>query len=338
MNLKDSALDQATLERIHLVLDFRPEIAEILSTAESLPQDQLDELLQQIADNPKLATDDLSARIQPMMSDFLTPYDDSELNSAYATAVDAGLGEQFKEVADLLGGTVTGAEILAKLQNKSGTAAHLRDQSFFITKYGTLMRAMEALNVVRNDRHYRHAGRQFDDLTSALVAAEQNLGKPTPTATSFQDAETNDSEPKFEKQSVWKYILAWFVMGFFATVGGGAIGFLGGMYVAEATSLQGVNARLASITLISAPISILAFYLTYRKIFTSLDPKRVLIWIYALGSIGFLAELGSAMAEFDDAFGGNVPDSTTNTIIWTTVAGWAISLYFIRRIALAAKP
>jgi len=71
------------------------------------------------------------------------------------------------------------------------------------------------------------------------------------------------------------------------------------------------------------------FYLVYFKIFKTLDAKKVLIYIYILGSIGVLYSIGKTVGNFEEI--GIAKKFDAFTYSWSIIVMWILSLTIVRK-------
>ena len=71
------------------------------------------------------------------------------------------------------------------------------------------------------------------------------------------------------------------------------------------------------------------FYLVYFKIFKTLDAKKVLIYIYILGSIGVLYSIGKTVGNFEEI--GIAKKFDAFTYSWSIIVMWILTLTIVRK-------
>ena len=71
------------------------------------------------------------------------------------------------------------------------------------------------------------------------------------------------------------------------------------------------------------------FYLVYFKIFKTLDAKKVLIYIYTLGSIGVLYSIGKTVVNFEEI--GIAKKFDAFTYSWSIIVMWMLTLIIVRK-------
>jgi len=161
------------------------------------------------------------------------------------------------------------------------------------------------------------------------LSARDDSGEPGLTGFS---ANLNEDEPAPHRQpeplkesSTGVYIGAWFVLGFFSTVlgliAGAAYGILGDW---NGYSI-GIG-QLFAFVILNILSVIAGWILTYRYIFRRTNPMKVMPYVYVLGAIGTLADMGNTL---NDPF-------TSLRVSDATVVVFAIAQFVIIALALRA--
>lgn len=127
-------------------------------------------------------------------------------------------------------------------------------------------------------------------------------------------------------QSKGKYILAWIVMAILHKI----IGFVVELIVMglDFNSLNILNYIWLIDACVMVASSVLIFKIVYFKIFNNLDAKKVLIYLYTLGTLGVVFSIGRTLKVIDEMGLINKFDSFVYS--WAVIFAWILSVLIIR--------
>jgi hypothetical protein len=164
---------------------------------------------------------------------------------------------------------------------------------------------------------------------------ESSLGRPNEDYSPVFEQSSNPVVNEEQAQPTWKYLLAWFLMGILHKI-------YSAIYTAvvfpKAPTGEAELRSLLELSLLIDPLSQLIaivgiFYLVYFMLFTSLNAKKVLPWLYVLIPIGTLAMIGRTMNEIEPIKNLLPANFTQNYAIFSLLAS-AVALYIIRKLTL----
>ena len=136
---------------------------------------------------------------------------------------------------------------------------------------------------------------------------------------------------KSQNEPVWKYIIAWIVMGMLHKI----VGSLVEMFYSpesystmeEALSILGTAAVVDPILLCVSTVGI--FYLVYFVFFENLDAKKVLPWLYVLGAFSVFASVGNTLNQLDP-IEDLLPEGFFQTYVISNLVAFVVALFVIR--------
>lgn len=129
-----------------------------------------------------------------------------------------------------------------------------------------------------------------------------------------------DHDDSAEKAPTWKYITAWLI----ASVLGNLISHLGAIVIAKEIRPRG-NEWMAW-AFASDVIVVSVVFITIYSLFSSLNMKRVMPWIYTLGFLGVCTTIGQTALQMD-RLGSNQPLFLFASV---TFASYLVSVLTIR--------
>ena len=127
-----------------------------------------------------------------------------------------------------------------------------------------------------------------------------------------------------ERPGKGKYILAWIVWAILNTVIGSVIGMT--LITMAGSSAYSWSFWVIIMPVVSVLIAVGVFYLNYRVIFKTLNPWRVLPYVYTLGTIGYISGAGRELETLRDI----LPPDTTGAYATAMIGSWILILYIIR--------
>lgn len=342
--------DENEIGQLRTIMTFREDVAESLIRKVELRPDCSDVILKVVLSNPRLDLEQLELQIDQAIATHSMshgPYEDERLNLAYFEAKNIGRAVEFEEAIRLLGDSVDPDDVVKKLQPKL-------DENAFISRYGTLINAMEALGVIRassGQSGYRYGGKAFSNLLDALIEAHQDATKASSSksAGTYVTRELGDTYKAkgFDKAqaasmgetqsgdnvSVWRYIFAWLCWGFLGSIVGYVFGAVYGASISGALiSSMGLKIFVVGAFLIDIFSRFLSYKVIYEWTFKSLDPTRVLPYFYVLGTLGFISLYAGSSRELSVAYG-NSATLSEPWVIAVTMLAWLVCLLAIRRSA-----
>jgi len=177
------------------------------------------------------------------------------------------------------------------------------------------------------------ATRQEAEPLEAPIQLSAREDSEEPGLTGFS-ANLHDHEPAPQRQpeplkesSTGVYIGAWFVLGFFSTVlgliAGAAYGILG-----DWNGYSIGMGQLFAFAILNILAVVAGWILTYRYVFRRTNPMKVMPYVYVLGAIGSLAEMGNMLS--DPFTSVRVSDAT---VVVFAIAQFVIVVFVLRAIS-----
>lgn len=146
------------------------------------------------------------------------------------------------------------------------------------------------------------ATRQEAEPLEAPIQLSAREDSEEPGLTGFS-ANLHDHEPAPQRQpeplkesSAGVYIGAWFVLGFFSTV----LGLIAGAAYGIVGDWNGYSigmGQLFAFAILNILAVVAGWILTYRYVFRRTNPMKVMPYVYVLGAIGSLAEMGNMLSD-----------------------------------------
>lgn len=147
---------------------------------------------------------------------------------------------------------------------------------------------------------------------------------------------TDSAKPTIQTTSnapTWKYVVAWIAMSVVTKI---LSLLIGQMFEPSPAMSQNEVVGYFQILLFTDPLvtfcgTVAIFYLIYFMLFTSLNTKKVLPWMYWLGSFGTMASLGQAIGALEP-LKTILSSSFMSTYVFANLAAWVLALIVIRRL------
>jgi hypothetical protein len=126
-----------------------------------------------------------------------------------------------------------------------------------------------------------------------------------------------------------RYILGWFVWAILNSIASFVVGFTVVTIAGAAAYSWGFWVIFMPIVSVATAVGI--FYLNYRVIFKSLNPWRVMPYVYTLGTLGYIGGAGQELATLREL----LPRDTTGAYAIAMICSWIVILYLIRNHVVA---